>query len=238
VLGLIKSYQRGKNDMNSNEILQILANSNDGVFAVGADNKIVFWNKSAQNILGYKAKEVLGKSYKEVIPAKDINGNPVCLRNYNPKKANNCDKGVEYYEILTNSNKANKICLSISVFYIPRSLDEYGMTVFIFRDITRQKIYEKIIQEVISKTEIADKLQITIPSIKKDDNKIRPPCRLTSREREVLILLADGHTTKFISSKLYIALSTLRKHIRNIYSKLQAHCMVEALAIARKTNLI
>jgi len=224
--------------MNSNEILQIMASSTDGVFAVGADNKIVFWNKSAQKIMGYKPKEVLDKSYKEIIPATDMNGNPVCLRNYNPRKANNGDNGVENYEIITHSIKANKIWLSISVFYVPPSLDEYGMSVYIFRDITRQKIYEKIIKEVISKTDIADQLKITIPSIKKECSKIISDARLTYREREVLLLFADGYSTKFISSNLYIALSTLRKHIRNIYSKLQAHSMVEALAIARKTNLI
>ena len=66
--------------MNSNEILEIMASSTDGVFAVGADNKIVFWNKSAHHIIGHKPKDVLGKSYKEIIPATDFNGNPVCLK--------------------------------------------------------------------------------------------------------------------------------------------------------------
>ena len=142
------------------------------------------------------------------------------------------------YEIITHSTKANRIWLSISVFFVPPGIDQYGMSVYIFRDITRQKIYEKIIKEVISKTDIADQLKITIPSIKKESSKILPNARLTSREREVLMLIADGHSTKFVSSKLYIALSTLRKHIRNIYKKRQAHSMVEALAIARRTNLI
>jgi len=224
--------------MNSNEILQIMASSTDGVFAVEADNKIVFWNKSAQKIMGYKPKEVLGKSYKEIIPARDINGNPVCLRSSNPRKANNCDNSVENYEILTNSNKANKIWLNISVFYVPSSPSEYGMSVYIFRDITRQKIYEKIINEVISKTNFVNQLKIRIPSIKKDCNKFKPEPRLTSRERQVLTLLADGYPTKYISDKLYIALSTLRKHIRNIYSKLQAHSMLDAVAKARQSNLI
>lgn len=224
--------------MNSNEILQIMASSTDGVFAVGADNKIVFWNKSAQKIMGYKPKEVLGKSYKEIIPATDFNGNPVCLKKTGFKKENNNDVNrVHNYEIITHSIKANRIWLSISVFYVPEGLDKYGMSVYIFRDITRQKIYEKIIKEVISKTDIADQLKITIPSIKKDNN-ISPPNRLTTREREVLLLLADGYSTKFISSNLYIALSTLRKHIRNIYSKLQAHSMLDAVAKARQNNLI
>ena len=91
--------------MDNNDILQLLANSNDGVFAVGVDNKILFWNKSAQKILGYKLKEVLGKSYKEIISATDIKGNPVCLRSYSPGNSNNEHSGMESYEIVTNSKK-------------------------------------------------------------------------------------------------------------------------------------
>ncbi|NIU89123.1 MAG: DNA-binding response regulator, partial [Nitrosopumilaceae archaeon] len=52
-----------------------------------------------------------------------------------------------------------------------------------------------------------------MPTIKKGLDKIKPTKRLTTREREILLLLADGHSTKSISSRLYIALSTLRKHI-------------------------
>jgi len=238
VLGLKKIISKGENDMNSNEILQIMASSTDGVFAVGADNTIVFWNKSAQKIMGYKPKEVLGKSYKEIIPATDFNGNPVCLRKSADSKENNNDNSVQNYEIITHSTKANRIWLSISVFYVPASLDEYGMSVYIFRDITRHKIYEKIIKEVISKTDIADQLKIHLPSTNSVFNGNKPEPRLTSRERQVLTLLADGYPTKYISDNLYIALSTLRKHIRNIYSKLQAHSMLDAVAKARQNNLI
>ena len=224
--------------MNNNEILKLLASSSDGVFAVGVDNKILFWNKSAQKILGYKPKEVLAKSYKEIIPATDFNGNTGCLRSYSPGNSNNGNSGVENYEIVTNSKKARKIWLNLSVFKVSSSNSEYGMSVYIFRDITRQKIYEKIIIDVISKTDIADQLGSPIASVNKTTDTTNSEIKLTTREREILLLLADGHSTKSISSKLYIALSTLRKHIRNIYSKLRAHSMVEALAVARKYDLI
>ena len=224
--------------MNNNEILQLLANSNDGVIAVGVDNKILFWNKSAQKILGYKPKEVLGKSYKEIIPATDINGNPVCLGSYSPGNSNNGNSGVESYEIVTNSKKARKIWLNLSVFKVSSSNSEHGMSVYIFRDITRQKIYEKIIIDVISKTDIADQFGSTIASVKTVTESTNAEIKLTTREREILLLLADGHSTKSISSKLYIALSTLRKHIRNIYSKLRAHSMLQAIAVARKYDLL
>ena len=66
--------------MRTKEILPILANTSDGVFAVGTDHKIVFWSKSAKKILGYSAKEVLGKYCNEIIAGTDSNGNPVCSR--------------------------------------------------------------------------------------------------------------------------------------------------------------
>jgi two-component system, NarL family, response regulator LiaR len=44
---------------------------------------------------------------------------------------------------------------------------------------------------------------------------------LTSREMEILDLIARGYTNTAISEKLYIDVKTVRHHINNIYSKLQ-----------------
>lgn len=219
--------------MDSNEILELMSNSVDGVFATRNDNKIIYWNESAQKILGYKTKDVIGKSYRDLISPKDIKGKTIYFQNDKNSKQ---EKGAENYEIIANSAKSNKVWLNITVFHVPNNSDDHGINVHVFRDITREKIYEKIIIDVISKTDIANHLVSTVPSLKKDnkDHEIK----LTNREREILLLLADGHSTKTISSKLYITMSTLRKHIRNIYSKLKVHSMVEALAVARKNNLI
>jgi DNA-binding NarL/FixJ family response regulator len=53
---------------------------------------------------------------------------------------------------------------------------------------------------------------------------------LTTRERDVLELLAKGCTYKFISSELDISVDTIRTHIRHIYEKLQVHSRTEAVA--------
>jgi DNA-binding NarL/FixJ family response regulator len=53
---------------------------------------------------------------------------------------------------------------------------------------------------------------------------------LTSRERDVLELLAKGCTYKFISSELNISVDTIRTHIRHIYEKLHVHSRTEAVA--------
>lgn len=56
---------------------------------------------------------------------------------------------------------------------------------------------------------------------------------LTSREREVLALVAQGKENWEIAALLYIASGTVHKHLDNIYAKLGAHNRAEAVARAR-----
>lgn len=43
---------------------------------------------------------------------------------------------------------------------------------------------------------------------------------LTAKERQVLQLLAEGHTTKEISSRLFVSVSTVETHRQHLYTKL------------------
>lgn len=61
---------------------------------------------------------------------------------------------------------------------------------------------------------------------------------LTKRELEILEQLATGDTYQEIADKLFISAKTVRKHIENIYGKLQAHNKVEAIDTARKHGLL
>lgn len=57
----------------------------------------------------------------------------------------------------------------------------------------------------------------------------QPAESLSTREREVLQLLAEGHAYKQISAKLQISLDTTRTYIRRIYEKLHVHSRTEAV---------
>ena len=52
---------------------------------------------------------------------------------------------------------------------------------------------------------------------------------LTAREREVLVLLAAGHSNREIASSLYVSLPTVKTHLAHIYAKLGAKNRNEAL---------
>ncbi|MEV0145406.1 MULTISPECIES: response regulator transcription factor [unclassified Nonomuraea] len=61
---------------------------------------------------------------------------------------------------------------------------------------------------------------------------------LTARERETLLLLAEGASTVRISERLGVAHNTARNHIQRVLEKLGAGSKLEAVAIARREGLI
>jgi LuxR family maltose regulon positive regulatory protein len=61
---------------------------------------------------------------------------------------------------------------------------------------------------------------------------------LSRRELEILRLIADGHSNQSIADTLIVAVSTVKKLINNIYSKLAVQSRTQALAHARQLNLL
>ncbi|MBA54944.1 MAG: hypothetical protein CMK89_10870 [Pseudomonadales bacterium] len=64
------------------------------------------------------------------------------------------------------------------------------------------------------------------------------PEPLTSRELEVLNLIAVGHRNQAIADTLHIALTTTKAHIRNIYEKMAVGSRTQAVAKGRELGLI
>ncbi len=62
--------------------------------------------------------------------------------------------------------------------------------------------------------------------------------RLTARETEVLEQLSKGLKYEAIAANLFLSAGTIRKHIENIYTKLQVHNKLEAIEKARHNKLI
>ncbi|MBI1268430.1 MAG: response regulator [Cryomorphaceae bacterium] len=61
---------------------------------------------------------------------------------------------------------------------------------------------------------------------------------LSQREMEILEKISEGSNYQEIAEKLFIAPKTVRKHIENIYKKLQVHNKVEAIQLAMKHGII
>ena len=85
-----------------------------------------------------------------------------------------------------------------------------------------------------------------LTTMEKSNPRPIPPSRpvghladaLSARELEVLRLLADGLESNEIAERLVIAVDTARKHIKNIYSKLDVHSRWEAIKHAEAYDLL
>lgn len=61
---------------------------------------------------------------------------------------------------------------------------------------------------------------------------------LSDREKEVLQLLVDGYSYKMIANDMFIAIDTVRSHIKKIYEKLHVNSKSEAVAKAFKNKIV
>jgi DNA-binding NarL/FixJ family response regulator len=61
--------------------------------------------------------------------------------------------------------------------------------------------------------------------------------QLTERERQVLDLIAQGHSNQTITQRLVLSPKTVRNHVSNIFAKLQVADRAEAIVRAREAGL-
>lgn len=118
-----------------------------------------------------------------------------------------------------------------------------GADGYLLKDTGPQALYDAIIQTMEGGA-------VMTPSIAlKTLNLLRSPLlsqteeeeeaiKLTSREIEVLEQLSTGLPYTSIAENLIVSPSTVRRHIENIYQKLQVHSKTEAIALAKKKRFI
>ena len=63
-------------------------------------------------------------------------------------------------------------------------------------------------------------------------------CRLTSRERQVLELVAERQCNKEIAKALDLSLFTIKNHVHNILKKLNVESRLDAVVVAQQENLL
>lgn len=85
---------------------------------------------------------------------------------------------------------------------------------------------------------ISNKLVADVLVSQTDPEIVDPYTMLTQREREVLQLIAEGHTNNTIAKIMNISVKTVERHRTNLMSKLDVHNLVELIRFAIKHKLI
>lgn len=87
----------------------IIESSNDAVISKDLNGIITSWNKGAENLYGYAAEEVVGKSVTLLIPPDHINEEPQILERIR------CGEKVVLYETLRQRKDKSMVAISLTV---------------------------------------------------------------------------------------------------------------------------
>jgi two-component system NarL family response regulator len=119
-----------------------------------------------------------------------------------------------------------------------------GANGYLLKEISVEEVAEAIRavvqgQSLISPS-MASKLLNEFNSLarKAEERQQYPAPALTSRELEVLKLVAKGMSNREIADELYISENTVKNHVRNILEKLHLHSRMEAVIYAVKERLL
>lgn len=114
-----------------------------------------------------------------------------------------------------------------------------GATGYLLKNESSKYIYNSIHSILDGGAVMSASIAIkTINYIKKEEEKNCSKFNLTERELEILTELKTGLAYKEIASKLFLSEGTIRKHIENIYRKLQVNNKVSAINIATENKII
>ena len=76
------------------------------------------------------------------------------------------------------------------------------------------------------------------PDVKNTFQSSKESEQLSSREKEILVLMMEGQSLPMIAEKIFLSYETVRSYVKNIYRKLHVHSNREAVLKAYKDRLV
>ena len=118
-----------------------------------------------------------------------------------------------------------------------------GADGYLLKEINPKDLYEGIIETLNGGAAMNPSIAMKTLKLLRNPIDIQNPrdqeeISLSTREVEVLEQLSKGLSYTVIADHLFLSPSTVRKHIENIYKKLQVHNKMEAVLMAQKHKLI
>ncbi|MCP1661436.1 MAG: PAS domain S-box protein [Methanocalculus sp. MSAO_Arc1] len=118
-------------------LASIVESSGDAITSLDLNARVITWNRGAEEILGWKAREIIGRQYSLVIPLED---QPIFIDYFNEMIAT---KTPQVREVNRQHRSGRKLRMSATISPI---LDQNGTIIAIsgiLRDITREKEMEE-----------------------------------------------------------------------------------------------
>ena len=206
-------------------LAQLFSHSTIGVFAVDLKERIVFWNAACERLFGTFAQEAIGHACHDVVHACDLSGQPFCNPGCHMALLAGGGSATQPFPLLFDNGRGKAQKLWVRTMLAPSQQSDLWAVV-----------------HLLCPEENADLLQQPgLPQgdfVEKKTLHPVPADPLTIRERGILQLLAQGHTSSVISKQLCISIVTVRNHMQHLNEKLGVHSQLEAVAYAHRNNFL
>jgi PAS domain S-box-containing protein len=201
--------------------------SPDAVFVTDRWNHIVFWNDSARRLLGFSNEEAVGANCADLLAGCDAFGNRYCSEDCPVMRIANRGEVVRNFGLSLRAKDGTPVVTSVSLLQLRASAPDDYLLAHLVRSSGG---------DVRPPVPTPDPPKAGVVAARESaDVRVR---KLTTREVEVLGMLAAGRTTPEVAERLHISQLTARSHIQNILEKLEVHSKSEAVAFAFQKNLI
>jgi PAS domain S-box-containing protein len=141
IASIIDVTERKRTEADALRLAAVVQSSHDAVVAKTLDGIVTDWNKGAERIFGYKAKEIVGKSILTLIPKDRHPEEKEILRKIHH------GEWIDHFQTLRRRKDGKLIEVSLTISPIKNSKGEIVGASKIARDITKQKQIERRLAE-------------------------------------------------------------------------------------------
>jgi PAS domain S-box-containing protein len=202
-------------------LLEVLESGDPPAFVTDDDDRIVLWNRGAEEIFGKTAGEVMGKSCYEVVQGRDLHGNHFCYQDCPIVAQRRLGEPASGCEVVVPGGDGETRTVSVTIVLLPANATSSPLSVHLLRPLDQSGPLAELLERAQAESRRLGRRALAdpVPS-------------LTVRESEILGWVAAGLQNKEVAHKLEISLATVRNHIHNILDKLQVHSKLEAVSLA------
>lgn len=198
--------------------IEAFGNTADACFAVDDDWRITIWNEGAERLFGYRAADVIGEPCWAVVQGLRRSGRRLCSERCPVFRRASEGRLVRDYDLFARDRSGRRLALNVGVVNVGDGDRPGADSTLLLVHYARQ----------VARTPSDDG---TGPGAAAAADTAGERWKgLTTREEEILGLLARGLGTGDIARHLDISPATVRNHIQSMMGKLGVHGRIAAVA--------
>lgn len=212
------------------DALDLIADARAAACGMDRRHRVVYWNDGAASLLGWSAREALGRSCYELFAGRDVFGNVCCFRDCGVTVAVARGETPAPFVMELRRRDGAPVRLVTRTAALP-SPGAAGACLVHLLENGNASVLDGLVARMRSAVEPRGPGPAPPPV---------PPSslRLTPRELEVVRLLASGYGSLNIAARLGLSHATVRNHIQKLLRRLEVHSQVEAVSVAFRRGLL